>query len=133
MNVAANLLIAPLIDFITGKIIESGTAGDGAKMVSRAKELIAVNEALLEINQGNTAGIGALQAALNTTALTPGEALAIQALFATIGNQVALVNSVAGSTIIGAAATSIATEILNAGTTCAQAYVTKYGTAAPAA
>jgi len=130
VKISPTLLIAPLIDFITGKIIESGTAGDGTKMAARAKELIAVNAALLEINQGDTTGIASLQAALNTSSLTPGEALAIQALFATIGNQVTLLNSVAGGTIIGQAATAIATDILNAGTACAQAYVTKYGTPA---
>jgi hypothetical protein len=132
MTINATLFITPLIEFVTGKIIESGTSGDATKQAARATELVAINAALLQIDQGNPAGTVALAAALNTSALSPGEGLALQSLFAIIGNQLALVNSVAGGTLLGTAATAIATSILNAATTTAQAYIAK-ATAAPAA
>lgn len=125
MTISATLFITPLIDFVTGKIIEAGTSGDVAKQAARATELVAINNALLEIDAGNVSGTVALAAALNTTALTPGEGLALQSLFAILGNQLALINSVAGNTILGTAATAIATSILNAANTTAQAYIAK--------
>ena len=121
-----NFLLTPLIDFITGKIIESGANGVAATLVARAQELIAINTALLQINAGNSAGITALQSALNTSALSPGEGLALSSLFATLGNQLAAIQSVAGATLLGTAGTAIADAILNAATAAAQAYVTKY-------
>jgi hypothetical protein len=133
MSFNAAILIAPLIDFITGKIIEANAGGDPAKIVGRATELIAINTALSDLNQGNTNGIAGLQAALISTSLSPGEGLALQSLFATIGNQVALLSSVSGGTLLGQAATAIADNILATATTCAQAYVTKYSAAPVAA
>lgn len=133
MNIQLNpsMLIAPLIDILTGKVIEAGTAMDPAKLVARANELIAVNTSLTEINAGNTAGLPALQAALNVgTALSPGESLALQSLFAGLANQISLLTSIAGSTLLGQANTMIFDSILQTATTAAQAYVTKYGTPA---
>jgi len=126
----ASLLIAPLVDLITGKIIEAGTNMVPASLVARANELIAVNAALAEVNSGNAAGLPALQQAFNTTALSPGESLALQSFFAALGNQVALLTSVAGSTLLGQSASAVLTAILSTATAAAQAYVTKY--AAPA-
>jgi hypothetical protein len=130
MSLNASLLIAPLISILTGKIIEAGTNGDGSKMLARANELIAINTALTQINTGNAAGLPALQAAFNTTSLTPGESLALQSLFGGLANQIALLTSVAGSTLVGQANTVIFDSILQTATTTAQAYVTKYGTPA---
>lgn len=126
MSLNASLLITPLIDFVTGKIIEAGTSMAPAKLVSRAQELILVNTALTEINAGNVAGLPALQAAFNTTALSPGEALALQSLFAALSNQVSLLTNIAGSTLLGQAASDVMNSILTTATTTAQAYVTKY-------
>jgi len=126
MSLNASLLIAPLIDIITGKIIESGAGGDPAKLVARANELIAINTALLAINTGSAEGIAALQAALNTTALSPGEALALQALLGSVAKQIALLTTIAGSTLIGQAATDVLDSIVTTANTAAQAYVTKY-------
>jgi hypothetical protein len=125
MSLSAQLFITPLIEFVTGKIIESGTNGDATKQAARATELVAINAALLQIDRGTVTGTLALAAALNTTALTPGEGLALQSLFAIIGNQLSLLDNVAGGTIIGTAATAIATSILNAADTTAQAYIAK--------
>lgn len=130
MSLNASLLIAPLIDIITGKIIESGTSGDATKIVARATELIAVNTALAEINSGNTAGLPALQAAFTTTALSPGEALALQSLLASLSSQVSLLTNIAGSTLLGQAATEIFDSVLATATATAQAYVKKYSTPA---
>jgi hypothetical protein len=132
MSLNASILIAPLIDIITGKIIEAGTGGVAAKIVARAQELIAVNTALNEINSGSTAGLPALQAAFNTTALSPGEALALQSLFASLSTQISLLTTIAGSTLLGQANTVILDSVLATATTTAQAYVTKYGTPAAA-
>ena len=126
MSLNASLLITPLIDFVTGKIIEAGTKMVPAALVSRAQELIAVNTALTEINQGNPAGLPALQAAFSTTALAPGEALALQSLFASLSNQVALLTNVSGSTLLGQGISDVMTSVLATATTTAQAYVAKY-------
>lgn len=133
MNLNASILIAPLVDILTGKIIEGGTGMVPAKIVARADELIAINTAMLAINSGNPTGLASLQAALSTTALDPGEALAVQSLLAAVSNQLALLSNVAGSTLLGQANTAILDSILATATTAAQAYVTKYGAAAPAA
>ena len=95
MSLNASLLIAPLIDILTGKIIEAGTGGDHTKILARANELIAVNNALVEINAGNTAGLPALQAAFTTTALSPGEALALQSLLASLSTQISVLTNIA--------------------------------------
>jgi hypothetical protein len=127
----ASLLIAPLIDILTGKIIEAGTAMDPTKLVARAQELIAVNSAIAQINAGSTAGLPALQQALSAgVALSPGESLALQSLFASLSTQIALLTNIAGSTLLGLTNTVIFDSVLSTATTAAQAYVTKYGTAA---
>ncbi len=123
MSLNATLLINPLVDFITGKIIEAGAVGDPVKLTTRAKELIAINTALTKLNSGDPAGVTELQSALNTTGLTPGEALAIQSLFATVASQISVVASVAGGTLFGAAGTAILNSILNTANTVATAYI----------
>lgn len=130
MTLNATLLIAPFVDILTGKIIEAGTGGTPDKIVARAKELIDVNTALVEINTGNAAGLPALQQALSgTTAFTPGETLALQSLFAGLANQISVLTNIAGSTLIGQAATTIMDSILATATATAQAYVAKYAAA----
>lgn len=115
--------ITPLVQFVTSKVIESGTAGDKAKQYARAQELIAVNAALTAIDQGNPAGPALLAQALSgQTALSPGEAVALQSLLAVVGNQLTLLNTVAGGTILGGQAQQLVTSILAAGTAVAQAY-----------
>jgi hypothetical protein len=131
MSFNASLLLTPLISILTGKIIEAGTGGDHTKIVARATELVAINTALVEINTGNTSGLPALQVAFNTTALSPGEALALQSLLASLSNQVALLTTIAGSTLIGQANTQIFDSVLAAATATAQAYISK-DSAAPA-
>jgi hypothetical protein len=126
MTLNASLLIAPLIDILTGKIIEAGTGGDHAKMVARADELIAINNALVEINAGDAAGLPALQAAFVTTALSPGEALALQSLLASLSTQISILTNIAGSTLLGQASTVIFDSVLATATATAQAYAKKY-------
>ena len=125
-----SMLITPLIDFITGKIIESGAGGDAAKLTARAAELIVINQALVDINAGSPNGVTELASALNTQSLTPGEALAVQSLFASLSNQAALLTTIAGSTLLGQANTVILDSILATATATAQAYVAKYKAAA---
>lgn len=126
MTNVAQLLEAPLIDLLTGAIIQMGTNGDAAKLVGRANELISINSAMTKINNGDQSGITDLQAALNTTSLSPGEGLALQSLLATIAKQVAAIQAVVGSTLLGTVNTTIMNGILSVATACAQAYVAKY-------
>lgn len=115
--------ITPLVQFVTSKVIEAGTAGDKAKQYARAQELIAVNTALTAIDAGDPAGTALLAGALSgQTALSPGEAVALQSLLAVVGNQLALLNKVAGGTLLGGEAEQIVTTILAAGTQVAKAY-----------
>lgn len=127
----ATALITPFVQFIVDKVIQAGTSGDTAKQVARAQELLAINNAITLIDQGDAGGAAALANALVTGALTPGEGLALQSLLAIIGNQLALMNTLVGGTLLGGAAETIVTSILAAGDAVAQGYVTKYG--APAA
>lgn len=133
MKLNASILIAPLVDIIVGKIIEAGSNKDPVKMVARAEELIAINGAFLKINSGDGTGLADLQAALDTKALSPGEALALQSLLASVSNQLALLSSIAGSMLVGQANTAILDSILATGTTAAEAYMAKYSAAASAA
>jgi len=132
MNIPFNAtaLVTPLIDFIVDKVIQAGTGGDVAKQLARAQEILAINNALTLIDQGNVGGAAALANALVTGALTPGEGLALQSLLAIIGNQLALVNTLAGGTLLGGTTEAIVTSILAAGSSVAQGYITKYGTPA---
>lgn len=130
MSINASILIVPLVDIITGKIIEAGTSMVPAKLIARAEELIAINTALTEINSGSVTGLPALQAAFNTVALSPGEALALQSLFASLSSQISLLSVISGSTLIGQASTVVLDSILATATATAQAYITKYGSAA---
>lgn len=132
MSLKASFLIAPLVDIITGKVIEAGTSGDAAKINARAQELVAINGAILAINSGDATGLAKLQAALNTVALSPGEALALQSLLAAVSNQLALLSTIAGSTLVGEAATEVLDVVLTAANTVAQAYIAKYPAAAAA-
>lgn len=128
MNLNASLLVKPLIQIIVGKLIEAGNTNDKPKMVTRAQEIIAINAAFTGLNTGNPAALPALQAALtSTTALSLGEALALQSLSAGLANQIALLTNVVGSTLMGQGATLIMDSILAAGTETAQEYITKYG------
>lgn len=132
MALNASSLLTPFIQFITGKIIEAGTSMNPAKLVARATELLAINTALTQINGGNTAGLPALQAAITSnTSLDLGEGLALQSLFTALAQQVSLLTNVAGSTLIGQAATEIMNSILTTASSVAQSYITKY--TAPAA
>lgn len=133
LSINVSALAAPLVDFITGKIIEAGTNGDAAKQAARATELQAINNALVKINNGDTSGLTDLTAAINTSALSPGEALALQSFLASAGKQLALIQSVAGTTLIGQTATAIATGLLSAANNVAAAYIAKAPAAAPAA
>jgi hypothetical protein len=126
MSLNASLLITPLIDFVTGKIVEAGTKMDPAKLVARAQELIAVNTALIAINAGDVNGLPELQAAFTTTALAPGEALALQSLFAALSNQISLLTSVSKSTLLGQGVSDVMNSVLATATSTAQAYVVKY-------
>lgn len=132
MKLNATILIAPLIDLLVGKVIEAGTGMVPAKIAARAEELIAINTAILAINSGDPTGLASLQAALSTTALDPGEALALQSLLASVSTQLSLLSNIAGSTLIGQASTVILDSVLGTATTAAQAYVAKYGTPAAA-
>lgn len=115
--------ITPLVQFVTSKVIESGTSGDKAKQYARAQELILVNAALTAIDQGDASGPALLAAALsNQTALSPGAAIALQSLLAVVGDQLTLLNKVAGGTLLGGSTEMIVTAILAAGTAVAKAY-----------
>lgn len=133
MSLTAIMFVTPLIQFVTGKIIEAGTSGNATKQAARAQELEAINAALLQIDQGNSAGTIALASALNTSALSPGEGLALQSLFAIIGQQLAVIDTVAGGTLLGVEASAVATAILNAANETAQAYIAKAPPVAAAA
>ena len=133
MALNASILIAPLVSIITGKIIEAGANGDATKMVAKATELIAINKALTDINSGSATGLVELQTAFNTSSLSPGEALALQSLFAALSNQIALLTSIAGSTLLGQANTAILDSVLATATTVAQTYVAKYSVPPPPA
>lgn len=129
MNTALTVnLLTPIVDLITGQIIRSGTGGDPAKIVARAKALLAINTALADLSSGNSAaGMTALSAALTTADLQPGEAIALQNLMSVLGNQLGLLQNVLGSTVLGTTADVILNNVLAAGANVAQAEIDKAG------
>jgi hypothetical protein len=131
MNVLTAGLLTPVIDIVVGLIIQANTGGVAAKIVSRANALLAINTALTEINTGNTVvGMSALTSALSSPDLNPGEAMAIQNLMSVLATQLGLLQTVLGSTVLGAAATMIFNNVLAAGSAVATAEIAKYGTPA---
>lgn len=130
MTLSPLVFIKPFIDFVVGKVIEAGTAGDKVKQAARATELLAINNALAAIDKGDVGGAAALAAAISgNTAFGPGEAMALQSLLAIVGNDLAAIKTVEGATLLGGIAETIVTSILTEGSAVAQAYIA----AAPAA
>jgi hypothetical protein len=118
------------IELVTGMVIRSGTGGDKAKEAARAAELAAMVGALQQVNNGQVAvGLTALQAALVTTAMDPGEALAFQSFMSFVATQAAALQSVAGGTLLG----QLQTAVFNNVATAVLATCAAYGTVAPAA
>ena len=114
----------PLVTFLTGKLIESGTGGDKTKEVAKAQEVIAVAAALTQINAGQTAGgIAALQSALKTTVTDPADALALSQILSYLSIQGTALQATLGGTLLGQAQTAILSSVLNTVTATAQAYI----------
>jgi hypothetical protein len=128
MNALTAGLLTPVVNLITGQIIHAGTGGDATKIVARAQALLAINAAITDINAGNSAaGMTALSAALNTSNLQPGEAIALYNLMQVLGNQLGLLQGVLGSTVLGITEGAILTNVLAAGSAVAQAEIAKAG------
>ncbi|HEY1900760.1 MAG TPA: hypothetical protein VGG49_13310 [Steroidobacteraceae bacterium] len=125
MNTNTPFLIKIGTDLIVGAIIRAGTSGDKTKQGARAQEVIVINAALTQLNNGDvTDGLASLEAATNTTALDPSEAAALVSAVGFISSKAAALQNLESGTAIGVVATQIAGQVLTEATTVAQAYVT---------
>ena len=111
MSLSPTIFAAPLINLVAGALIRTGTGGDKTKEAARASELAAIATAITQINSGQPGGVASLQAALQTSALDPAEALALQNLAATLATQVQAAATLGGGTILGQAQTAIFNNI----------------------
>jgi hypothetical protein len=114
INPAKIFVGAFLLDEIVGKILASGTGGDKTKIAARATEALEIVTGFNEILNGDPAdGVNQITAAVSGASnLQPYEAMAIQNLAALAAQQLALVQGVAGGTILGQAATAIAGNVI---------------------
>ena len=132
-----SLVIAPLetiaAEGLTGLLISAGANGVVATKAKRATAILAIVTAITQINSGSTVtGLSALTAALGTTDLDPGEALALQGLVTQLANQASLLNSVVGGTLLGTVATAVYANIATGITSACQAEISAGATAAAA-
>lgn len=124
-----NLFKAAIIE-VTGKLIESAGT-DTAKQLVKAQEIAALAGAAVELLSGNAAGMKDLQAALaNFVSVTkdPANAMALNTLLAIIANE-----QEARGGLLAQAAAILPVTILGWVVSTAQAYVTLYTPATPAA
>jgi hypothetical protein len=131
--------LAPLetvaAEAVTGLFISAGAKGVAATIVKRANATLAVVNAVSQIEAGNTVvGLSSLTAALGSSNLDPGEALALQGFLTQLAQQASLVNSILGATILGTVATTVQANIVTGVTNACNAEIAKYAPpAAPAA
>lgn len=119
-----NLLQAAATEFLTGLIIKANTGGDKVKEAARATSGLAIIAALQQINNGDVSGgVTAVQAAASTTALDPGESLALQSVLAEAAKVLSAQQAIAGGTILGQLEGTIVSNILSAAATTCKAYI----------
>ena len=132
-----SLTIAPfeslIAEALTGAIISGGQNGDPVKITARANAALAAITGIQQILAGNaTAGVASLTAAAKITNIDPGIGLAVQGALLLVAQQAALVNSVAGATILGTVQAAIANNIIQGATAAANAEIAKYAAAVAA-
>jgi hypothetical protein len=131
-----SLSISPLetiaAEGLTGLIISAGAKGVAATIVKRATAVLAIVTAISQVGSGSTVtGLSALNSALASSDLDPGEALALQGVLTQVANQASLFNSVAGGSLAGVLASAVYANIAAGVTSACNAEIAKYG--APAA
>jgi hypothetical protein len=105
----------PLVVLITGAVIKAGTGGNATKQNARAVEIEAIVNALQEVNNDQVAeGLTALQAAMQTSAMDPSEALAFQQVISGIAVQASAFIQTEEETIIGQVDEKILSNIASA-------------------
>lgn len=132
-----NTFISPLETYaaegVTGLIISNGAKGVAATIVKRATAILAIVTALQAIESGSTVtGLSGLTAALATSDLDPGEALAIQGFLTQLATQASLLNGILGTaTIVGQIAATVIANVADGVQKACAVEIAKYG--APAA
>lgn len=103
------------VELATSLVIRANTGGDKTKEAARAAELAAIVAALQMVNNGQVApGLAALETALKTTALDPGESLAFQSFISFVTTQAAALQSVTGGTLLGQLQTTVFNNVSTA-------------------
>jgi hypothetical protein len=135
MNLSIQPFESLIASAITGEIISGGQNGNAANIVKRANTALQVATAFQQLSAGNAApGVQALSAALSSSELDPGVALAVQGVFGIAGQQSALISAI-NSAIPGLSAvpTAIIANVTAGIVAAANAEIAKYGTPAAAA
>lgn len=116
------LLGSAAITFLTGKYIESAGSAPGAQL-AKAQALLAISEAIEEMNAGQASGVQALQTAISNlvnNVKDPAAQMALNELLAVVDTEL---GQLAGGTLLGKlqgmAMNLIVTQIVQT----AQAYV----------
>lgn len=119
-----NVIQSAATALIVGLIIKANTGGDKTKEAARAVEGLAIVSALQKLNSGDVAdGVSAFQAAVQTSALDPSEAIALQSVLSFGSTQLSALEAVAGNTIIGQLESAVVTNILASAAQTCQAYI----------
>jgi len=127
VNANVPFLIKFNTDLIVGAIIRK--AGDAKAQAAKAAEVLAVCQALTQINNGDvTNGLTALDAAISQTATQdPANAAMIQTAIAWLATKASALQQIGSGSILG----SLQTDMLNAVMGEASALAQKYIAAAP--
>lgn len=113
---------------ITGLLITLGAKGLPATIVKRANAYLAIANAVTAAETGSvTSLISTLTNVISQSDLDPAEGLALTGLLTAIVNQLALLHSITGATLIGQALTMFLNNLAAGMTAGANAEIGKYG------
>lgn len=120
-----NLIQQTGIDLVVALVVNANAHGDATKKSARASEILAISTALTQVNGGDTvAGLAALEAALNSKALDPGEALALQHFTQFVAVQASAAAQLGGGTLLGQLDSAVLANVLSEVEVACKAYVT---------
>lgn len=123
-----------IAEALTGEIITGGQKGNAAAIVKRANTALAIAQGVAAISAGNAGpGVASIGAALASSQLDAGVALAINGLIAIAGQQVELFATInAALPMLGTVATSVIANVTAGIISAATAELAKYQAPTPA-
>ena len=115
----------PLLALAIDALIHANSGNNKATLSSRAQTIKGIFDGLGQIASGNAAvGLATVTSSMNTSALTPGEKIAVGDFVATLANQISLVQgALPGGALVSAVNAAIANQCLQTIDAVCAAYI----------